>query len=81
MDDQLTINIEDLTLGAYEFIEEFSGASYEQLLAMSQAGEGLPLKTLMAVIAVSLNPANPRQALDTVRGLKISEVKLAVQVT
>lgn len=79
MAEQLTINIEDLNLGAFEFIENFSGTDYETMLRLLEAGEGMPLKALMAVIACSLDPLDPESAMSQVRKMKISEVDLGVK--
>ncbi len=74
MDNETKVNIEDLTLGQAEFIESYTGLSPEALLKQVE-NERLDTKGLIALLAVSLNPNDPRSALEEARNTKISEVR------
>jgi hypothetical protein len=71
----LEFDVNDLTLGEIETIEEIVGHD-----VLRELGRGTPgVKTLLAVVYVIKRRSDPDVTLDDVRGLKVNMLRLGGQ--
>jgi hypothetical protein len=72
----LAVNLDDLTIGDVEDIEEITGMSVQDI-----NWEKPPMKVLRAMVFVSERKSNPDFTLDDARRVKVSELGQAPNPT
>jgi hypothetical protein len=73
---EIKLNIDELTMGQAEFLEEHTGMELTELIARIQSG-AITVKMTVALLAMQVNPENPAAGLDEVRQMKIAEVEVS----
>ena len=81
----LRFSVDSLTVGDLEDIEEITGLSFDEIMAMLTSGKvgengtiGLPLKVLKALVFVIYRAGQPDFTLDDARKVKVSELEVVL---
>jgi hypothetical protein len=72
---EITLNVDDMTYGQTEFLEDFTEMDLDQLMERIQTNR-VTTKMTIAMLAMSISPEDPAAALDQVRQMKISETQV-----
>lgn len=67
----MDFNIDDLTLGECEQLEEIAGTTVDKLFT----GSGMSAKVLTAVALVLLRRTNPDATLEDARAVKLTDIQ------
>jgi hypothetical protein len=69
----VTFNVDELTLGQAEFLCDYTGRSIESLQEACTSGD-LGIRDLVAILALTRNPADPQAAVAEIRAMKVSDI-------
>ena len=69
---EIKVNLDELTYGQAEFLEEYAGLGVDEMLAAVQSGE-VTVKMAVGLLAMQLSPHDPEAGLAEARSLKIAE--------
>ena len=70
--DQMTVDLDDLTLGELEEFEDITGQSFDQ----AQEGGFRSVKALIALVFLSRRKVDPAFTLDDARNTKVTSLRL-----
>lgn len=70
----VTLDLNTLTFGDVEDLEETSGMSYDEIEKHVKDGANPPLKLAKALLWVALRQHNPDLTLDDIRSLKLHDL-------
>lgn len=71
----LTLNLDDLTLGDIEDLEEASGMSYDDISKHIKDGANPPLKLAKALLWVAARHQDATTTLDDIRNVKLTDLR------
>jgi len=74
----ITIDVENLTLGQVEFLEDYSKLQLDEIMAYTEQQHkgSIPFRLLMALIAIGENPEDPVAGLEAARPIKLKDVTI-----
>lgn len=72
---EIKFDVDQLTLGQVEFLEDFTGLELEAILKYAQGNNTIPFRLLMAIVAIGHSAEDPAGAgLQHARKLKLKDV-------
>lgn len=72
---EIKFDVDNLTLGQVEFLEDFTGLELDAILAYTDGKRIPPFRLTMAMIAIGVSPENPAEVgLAEARKMKVKDV-------
>jgi hypothetical protein len=72
---KIDFNVDGLTLGQIEFLEDFSHLTIEEIMAYAEGKPNIPFRLTMAMIAITASPDDPAgNGLMKARQYKVSDL-------
>ncbi len=67
----ITINVEEMTLGQAEFWSDYTGRTLGEMEELLEDQRKMKVKDIVAFAAIAQNPEDPAAALPDIRGQRI----------